>query len=139
MGTLQSLANKLENMAKDLAEKASKRSIRMATNILQELVYTTPVDTSTALSGWQISLKEPPSTTQYTFFYGSKGSTQGVSASAAMAVGIATLEAKQPGETVYISNLTDYIGELNRGSSAQAPAGFVERAVMIGKNSVRNT
>lgn len=137
MGNLLDLANRLEGKLNKLEQRNSDRVVQVAEAILTDLVFVTPVDTSEALSNWQVGVGERPSSRRGPYFPGKKGSTQGQSAEAALAVGLAKLRGKQPGETVYISNLTSYITDLNRGSSAQAPAGFVERAVLLGKNAVR--
>ena len=44
---------------------------------------------------------------------------------------------RQKRQTVYISNNVAYIGRLNAGSSAQAPAGFVEEAVSTGVSAIQ--
>lgn len=137
MTTLLGLANKLEKMAGEVNKIASVRAVAVARAILTHLVYVTPVDTSRALSNWQIGIGGPVPSSIPAYFEGQKGSTKQSSASEALSVGIAELNRKQPGESIFISNLTPYIKELNEGSSRQAPAGFVENAVIVGRMSAR--
>ncbi len=50
----------------------------------------------------------------------------------------AVLATKKPGQKIYITNNLPYIRRLNDGYSKQAPAGFVERAVLIGRKMRKN-
>lgn len=135
MVSLRDFASRMDARAGKLAEQSHKRAIRVATAILRDLVYRTPVDTSTALSNWQVGIGTPVASEIFPYYFGTKGSTRAPSAQAAYAAGVAKLQSKKPGETIYISNLTDYIKQLNEGSSLQAPAGFVERAVLVGRKT----
>lgn len=89
----------------------------------------TPVDTGFARSNWILRAREPQSN-----LVGSRPKEKGgagvddVAADAAVAefvtgyrIGIGN---------VYITNLVPYVPRLNAGSSTQAPAGFVERAIL---------
>jgi hypothetical protein len=67
---------------------------------------------------------------------GFAGSTQEASASEALFQGEHQLRLKKPGMPIYITNNAPYIRALNDGSSMQEPAGFVERAVLIGRRVV---
>ena len=137
MANLRDLANKLSALADTEAKAAgNRRSILVATVMLEQLVYTTPVDTSKAESNWQVSIGTPAAGGALPPFYpGVKGSTAEASAQAAIDAGMAVLKTKQPGETIYISNVTPYIKALNGGSSRQAAPGFIERAILVGRNA----
>lgn len=99
----------------------------------------TPVDTGEARSNWLPSLGVPIRGTiaPYTPYpkY-SRGNGRGIgetaNASAAKARVEGALKARQPGQTFIIQNNVEHIGELNRGSSTQAPGLFVELAVQAG-------
>lgn len=135
--TLLDLAISLERRVNKLDEEASNAAVQVALTILGDLVYVTPVDTSKALSNWQASLDEPPSDSIQPYYPGEQGSTQRASAQAALNAAKAILRGKKPGDTIYLSNLLPYIRRLNDGYSAQAPAGFVERAVLLGRKQKR--
>ncbi|WLJ71196.1 hypothetical protein [Sphingomonas phage Birtae] len=127
--SLADLAKKM-NRAADRSEKvASELSKKFVYEIAFRLVYDTPVDTSTALSNWQVFLNNPAPDEIGAYSLGQRGTTQAASASAALREAQAELARKQPGQVVYLSNLVDYIKRLNEGSSAQAPPGFIEASV----------
>lgn len=131
-GLLQ-LAKRLEKTAAGLDKQASDVAVKAATAILKDLVTVTPVDTSQALSNWQIGLGEAPSGKLPPYSPGLGGSTADKSAAAAIRAGIAILQKKKPGVTIFITNNLPYIRRLNDGYSKQAPAGFVERSALIGR------
>jgi hypothetical protein len=132
-GTLRGLAKRLEDRAAKLDEQVSRLAVETADTIVSDLVNVTPVDTSQALSNWQVSLVSPVNGSIPPYVPGEGGSTQGISAAAALAEARAMLKTKKPGQVIYISNVLRYIQRLNDGSSKQAPAGFVERAVLLGR------
>lgn len=127
-----SFADKLDKIAANLPKAASDGAVSVATTILGDLVIVTPVDTSAALSNWQIGLGTPIDSPIDPYYPGIQGSTYTVSGQEALAAGKAKLVNKIPGQPIYISNVLPYIQRLNEGYSGQAPAGFVERAALIG-------
>jgi len=138
MGTLAQFATNMRKRAAALNNGASQLAVKTASTILTDLVHVTPVDTSQALSNWQVELDAPVESKIGPYFPGKQGSTQGVSSDAALAAGLAVLATKKPGQPIYISNVLPYIGRLNEGSSKQAPAGFVERAILLARRSTEN-
>jgi hypothetical protein len=123
----------------NLAEAGANRIVKeVAQEMLRDLILITPVDTSKALSNWQASQSFPILDDIDPYFPGNFGSTRGPSSSAAIRVGASNVRRKLKGTVLYISNNADYITKLNRGSSRQAPAGFVEGAVMRASRSVRS-
>lgn len=99
--------SKLGDWARDFVhEKVFRKQRLLEQNILAELRRRTPVDTGAARRGWEIEGKDAK--------YGievAKGSIKRFSATR-------------------ITNRESYIVELNRGSSRQAPAGFVQAAIV---------
>lgn len=138
MTSLLDLAKNLEKLAKSVDERASAVAIKTAEVILKELVFVTPVDTSKALSNWQITLGAPAEMLRPPYYPGRLGSTQEQSANAAIKAGLDVLKAKRAGVSIFISNNAPYIRRLNEGWSSQAPAGFVERAEMLGRKFAEN-
>lgn len=136
MGTLLGLAEKLEKAADAQAARANAVSINAATAMLKQLIFSTPVDTSQALSNWQVGVGAPARGFIRPYFFGSKGSTRSASGNEAYAVGVARLRAKKPGEPVYLSNNAPYIESLNNGTLSSQPGGFVEAALLVGKKIV---
>jgi len=131
--SLAKLAKILEKKPKLIEKEASKLAIKAALTVLGDLVFVTPVDTSRALSNWQVSLDSKISAPIAPYFEGVQGSTKPQSARGAFDTGKAVLKGKKPGEVIWISNVLDYIDELNRGKSKQQAAKFVERAVKLGR------
>ncbi|MCY1553030.1 hypothetical protein D9M68_894720 [compost metagenome] len=103
---------------------------------MQDLAYKTPVDTSNALSNWQLTLDSPATDEIKPYFPGHMGSTQRASAAQTVNEARSRLGAKKPGQPIYITNNVPYIEQLNNGSSKQAPAGFVERSILIGRKLI---
>lgn len=137
--SLLDLATRLEKVAYDIDTLYSNLAVSVALTILGDLVYKTPVDTSQALSNWQVSLISPiPLGGEIpAYHYGVGGWTRGASATEAIQAAKQVLSGKKPGDTIYLSNVLDYIVPLNQGSSRQQAAGFVERAVLLGRIQVR--
>lgn len=78
-----------------------------------DLRRATPVDQGFARNSWQIGYS-------VNFVDASKGEGEGRS----------SLPPSNTAQTIHITNGTDYIGRLNDGSSVQAPANFIESAVL---------
>lgn len=95
------------------------------------LVLATPVDTGRARLNWQVeidaepqdTLPEPPDPAS-----GARTSLENAKQ---------TIATFQLGSTIHIVNNLDYIGRLNEGWSAQAPANFVEEAISVGIAAVK--
>lgn len=89
----------------------------------------TPRDTGWASANWIASVGKP--------FEGTVGSREAVTASQQTASLEAILGYRHEQGSAFASNNVPYIAALNFGSSAQAPAGFVEYAVARGVQAVR--
>jgi hypothetical protein len=106
-----------------------------------EIVTATPVDTGTARTSWNLSIGQLDT---YVPPYENYPSMQGGNARPnALRIAAQTLRPlTQPGANVYtsvfVSSSLDYIGFLNQGSSQQAPADFVLRAVMTTVQAIRS-
>lgn len=131
--SLADLAKKMNRAADRSEAVASELSKKFVFEITYRLVYDTPVDTSTALSNWQVFLNNPAPDEIGAYALGQRGSTAGASAGAALREAQAELAHKRPGQVVYLSNVVDYIKKLNEGSSAQAPPGFIEASILAAR------
>ncbi len=134
--SLLHLANSLERKATAIEEAASQTAVDTALTIVGDLAYKTPVDTSQALSNWQVTLDAPANGKIGPHFPGVQGSSQRSSAAETISRAKAVLANKKPGQVIFITNNLPYIKRLNDGYSAQAPAGFVERAALLGRKMV---
>lgn len=128
----------LETTAENIEKNAAKLVREAAGSVHEVVVERTPVDTGQAISNWILSIGNRAGYTRRPFEPGSKGSTALENRSWAIEKGRQTLlRYNNPNSQVAITNNLHYIGELNNGSSQQAPAGFVEAAVMSGVTSIR--
>lgn len=145
--TLKTLAKNLRNLKNNIPIAVSEYKQRIAENVLVQVSFDTPVDTSRALSNWIVSIgyfnipsypqlyrnSEGTLVASYNgipaWFYGKFGSTKISSYMTTIAVGNATISLVKPGQQIYIFNTVDYIESLNAGSSPQAPPGYIEMAI----------
>lgn len=138
MATLKDLAKRMQKLDEKISEQANERAKFAAIAALKYLLEVTPVDTSKAMSNWQIGINIPvPGPSIPAYSPGMLGYTSAASYREALAVGTALLSQKKPGETIYISNVTEYIGELDRGSSRQFAGGFAAKAAVVARRAAR--
>lgn len=131
--SLLDLADSFDKKAEQIETAVSKLAVEIAVTIVTDLAYKTPVDTTNAISNWQVTLSTPAHTEIDPHFPGFNGYTYSQSAAMTVTLAKAVLEQKKPGQVIWIANNADYIQNLNNGSSRQEPAGFVERAVLLGR------
>jgi hypothetical protein len=134
MKTLLDLAESLEAKAFAVGDAGSMLAVDTALAIVGNLAYSTPVDRSTALSNWIVTLDSPATLQIDAHFPGKQGSTYRASAEETIKAAKRVLKNKKPGQKIFITNPTRYIKRLNNdGHSKQVPNGFIERAVLIGR------
>lgn len=138
MGTLLGLADRMNAEAEAIEDLASEAAIWFAKYLVADLIRITPVDTARALSNWLVSFGSPSNVGTIDFVPGFHGSTEGLNTSAAIQRAHRLLDTKIPGEAIYLSNVVRYIVYLNQGTSSQAPALFVENAIIRAKVALRN-
>ena len=117
----------------DLDAFTTKFIKRLALNINAELIERTPIDTGWARVNWVPNIGGPFEGTAGTRADAEAGSLD-TSAQQAGLAEVAT--AYKTGPTIYQTNNVPYIELLNGGSSKQAPAGFVQAAILT---AVRQT
>lgn len=137
-GSLLALAERMESLATAVQEGFAAPASDTAWAILNNLAVNTPVDTSRALSNWQVSLDRPFVYDIGAYSPGHHGSTESVSREQMLATARYLLSHRRPGQRIFISNNVPYIRRLNDGHSRQAAAGFIERAVAVGNRVARN-
>jgi HK97 gp10 family phage protein len=134
---LNDLANKLNNMTKQIEKETSNKAVDFALDLLDELAESTPVDTSKAVSNWQVSIITPETREIDAHILGRKGSSKDMSIEIVRMEAKNTLSAKIAGDSIFITNNADYIADLNNGTSIQAPAGFIEASIMRAKQRLK--
>lgn len=139
---LHYLGTLMDKTALAVVADAGKFEAEIVINTVAELAKNTPVDVGTARSNWIVTLGRAALNTRAAFSPfssrhrggdgGSIGETRnqaGVVWSASSAIG-----ANKNGQDIYISNNLPYIQRLNEGWSDQAPAGFIQAAVLAGRS-----
>lgn len=124
--TLKDLANACKSVSRTLNDDVNELSKRVALLLVQRLVYETPVDTSQALSNWQVSVKYKARGTVPAHEVGKKGSTRQQSAASTLMEAYGVIQSKKYGQALHVTNNLGYIVELNQGKSKQADALFID-------------
>lgn len=135
--SLSQFAKSMRARADALPEDANRLAVVGTKAMLREMVEITPVDTSEAISNWQIGVGARSPSDLPPFFAGRRGSTRGASSDKAIAEGEVALGLKKPGQPVFLSNPAKHIADLDGGSSTQFAGGFVPRALIIFRQTVR--
>lgn len=123
MATPKQFAQRIRRIAEKVEVKAGRIVVQTAQVISQTVILATPVDTGRARANWQIGLGSPVTV---------ETAAKDQSGGATIARNAAKLAGRSRETTIFLSNNVDYIGDLNAGSSSQAPANFVELAVQQG-------
>jgi hypothetical protein len=123
MADLRQFAGRIRVIGRRIEENADAMVRKVALAVDSAVVIATPVDTGRARSNWQVNLGGPASGTR---------DALDQSGQAAIAEGQTRIAQYRGGSAIHITNNLPYIGRLNDGWSAQAPSGFVEKAVLVG-------
>jgi hypothetical protein len=124
----KSFAARMKTLGKAVQTNSQAAIIRTAAAVNQAVIIATPVDTGRARNNWQVDLGQAPT---------SELEPEDRSGQAAISRNNETIQARQPGQDIYISNNVQYIQRLNDGWSAQAPENFVEKAVQVGIQHIK--
>ena len=132
MANLRQFAAQMTQLSRTVEENIDKTVRKCALAVDSTVVLATPVDTGRARANWQVELNKPKT-----------GTTTAVSPSGresidAAKVRIAQYKGNVPNASIHITNNLPYIERLNNGWSKQAPAGYVEKAVMVGIAAIQN-
>lgn len=134
---LLDLANDMDKLAESVPQAVADVGNQVALVIISDLARTTPVDTSKALSNWQLNVGTAPTAEIAAHTPGIKGSSRNASAQETIARATQELQGRQAGQAIYIANRLPYIKRLNEGYSGQQPAGFVERSILVARIFLR--
>lgn len=139
MATLLAVKGLLRKELERKRKNASEVAKEVAGNILTYLATETPVDTTLAISNWQVGIGEPIIQAIDPHFEGYHGDTESQSAFQTMAIGQSILQSKRPGQSIYISNRAHHIEDLNedrikyRIDQQHPNIHFVEDAIAEGR------
>lgn len=138
--TMRGFSKRIRAIADGVEDNTNKGMRRTVLTVASAVALRTPVDTGRARANWQTHIGAAPGGEVAGYPKGKAGSTGAAAAAQAIAQASAVMggyKAEHSGTDVYISNNLPYIGRLNEGSSEQAPAGFIEAAIMAGLNAIR--
>lgn len=116
-------AKRMRQLAHRVEVEAGNAAVKTALVINQIVILATPVDTGRARANWQVGLGGPIT---------EEIMEEDKTGAATISRNNSRLAVRRPRQIIFLSNNVDYINELNRGSSSQAPANFVELAVAAG-------
>lgn len=120
--TMRAFAKNLKGLAEGLEDRTGRLVEEVAERVHGSLVLSTPVKTGNARSNWLVGVGAPRS-----------GTVPIRSEAETINDGAAAIRGRVKGDTeVNITNDVDYLPLLDAGSSRQAPAGFVLKAVETG-------
>ena len=136
---LRRFAVRITGIGKGVEVNAGKMVRRVTLAVDGSVVIATPVDTGRARSNWIAEIGGPAQGVRSAYVEGKEGSTAGPNAQRAIEQARAVVAQYKTGDTVHITNNLPYIGRLNDGWSAQAPAGFVQTSVLQGIEQVQST
>ncbi len=126
----QNYTSQIQAIVTNLEDITEKVVTKITLDVTANLIETTPVDTGWARANWVPAIGSVNTTAPS--FTSTKPSTSEVQTSnvaqQSATVNIVTSYTLPQGK-VFISNNVPYIIKLNNGSSKQAPAGFVQRAI----------
>ena len=123
MASLEELEKRIQRFAAALPQNASNIVAKAAIASLQSVVIENPVDTGRSRGNYFISINSATEA-----FEESRRNSIGP--------GVAVANSIKPDDNLHLTNNTSYINKLNEGSSAQAPAGFIEAAVIVAAAAV---
>lgn len=138
MANLRDLAQNMRRLAGRVGEIGNERKRFFARTFINDVVRRTPVDTSQALSNWRVAVGATAVLPHIGPIYpGELGSSANASASEAIARAEAQINLARPGQALLLFNSVPYIRRLNEGSSAQAPAGFIEQSLLVARKALQ--
>ena len=114
--------------AKNVEREAVKLTRLGASAALRTAVLATPVDTGRARGSWDVGIGGP----------GSSGNSLDPTGAGAIASGLGTISSVKRPISIYVSSNLEYIGQLENGSSVQAPSGMIRSAIGAAAVAVRN-
>lgn len=122
MATLQIFAQQMNALASTVQQRIPMLSREVAQHIVEDVARENPVLTGQSSANWKTSIGSPDNSWDPGPNPDAGQHSIDAAKTALVALGM--------GQTVYITNNVPYIVDLNSGSSAKAPAGFVETAIV---------
>lgn len=138
--TMRGFSKRIKTIAKEVGVNSNSMMRKTVITVASAVALRTPVDTGRARSNWQTQIGSAAGGVINNFAKGSKGTTGAAAVAQVTSQAVAEMERLKVSDTdVYISNNLVYIDALNKGSSQQAPAGFIQSAIMAGLSAIRKS
>jgi hypothetical protein len=138
MTTMRGFSKRINQIAADVEKNSNAMVRKTVITVASAVALRTPVDTGRARANWRTNIGGPLTARVDNFPKGKKGTTGAAAAGQAINDATSKMEGfNKSGVDVYISNNLPYIGRLNEGHSKQAPAGFIESAIMAGLRAIK--
>jgi ABC-type sugar transport system substrate-binding protein len=122
MASLQIFAQQMNALAATVSQRVPQLTKEVAQHIVEDVARENPVLTGQSAANWKTAIGAPD--TSWDQGPNPQAGQHSIDSAKAALVSLAM------GQTVYITNNVPYIVDLNSGSSAKAPAGFVETAIV---------
>jgi hypothetical protein len=135
MATMAQFSRNIRRTGSQIENGGARLVKAIAVRSLKSLVRNTPVDKGVARSNWRVGIGSPTRAVISAYSPGKNlGIGETANASAAINAGRARINSLRSStrgleKSIYISNATPYIGELNDGSSGQVGKFFIQRAL----------
>lgn len=131
---LEEFGERMEELARQVPGRVARLIKKVSGVVLEHIVRGTPADVGTARSNWIVSLNGTSDEVVPAYAPGKKlGASESGNADVAIAVGKGVLRGVvNLSQEVHVQNNLPYIERLNDGWSEQAPAAFVESAIIAG-------
>lgn len=124
--SLANFENRMTALAQRTVRKSNEGMKEVALATINTLITDTPKKTNQAAANWQAAVGVLPDFKPgYTDIPGARDAAR------------AAINSRKTGDYIYISNAAPYISLLNQGSSQQAPAMFVEKALARARQQVQ--
>ena len=131
MASLLTLSKRMEKLNRELPRKVNDIAKRVSKEVLKTIAEEAPVDTSQAISNFQIGFGEANFTNLPPHYPGRAGSTREASLAETITVGNINIDGKLPGVPLHISNGLPYIVDINTPGGSSRPL-FKEAALAAG-------
>ena len=140
MSTMKGFSKRIIQIAAGVEQNSNALVRKTVITVASAVALRTPVDTGRARANWRTQVGSALTAQPGAFPAGSKGSTEAAAAGQAIAEAVRAVDGfNKSGTPVFISNNLPYIEALNRGSSTQAPEGFIESAIDAGVRAIQQS
>lgn len=136
---LKQFGRRMVRVANRYADRVEATVKRVAAQVDRTAVLATPVDTGRARSGWVPSLNVAVEQVREPVEAGGRGSSGRARSNSNLAEIVQRIREYDldRDHAIFLTNIVSYIGRLNKGSSAQAPAGMTKLAIQAGQETLR--